>query len=256
VPARFYAPLVSAAGAPVALPEEEAHHLAHVMRLGVGRVVHVFDGRGHEYRAEVVEVSKHGVVVRPGDPVQPAPEGPLRLVLAQAILKGDHMDAVIRDATMMGVTAVRPLQTDHVTVPARAIAGTRLAARWTRSAVGSAKQCGRAVVPDVERPARVADVLRGGVTTLMLVEPRHASSLDGDVSELVRRGDDLVLMAGPEGGWSDAELALADRSGVSRWSLGPRTLRADSAALVALSVLTYLAGGAAGRVAPDRPIPG
>jgi len=239
---RFYAPDIPVDGTPVSLPQDEAHHLAHVMRLGVGRSVHVFDGRGHEYRAEILEVSRRGVVVRPIERVEAARESALRGVLAPAVLKGDHMDAVVRDATMMGVAEIVPVLTDHVVVPARALAGSGPGSRWWRVALGAAKQCGRAVVPSISPPARLAEIVRPGTPTVMLVEPRCTGQSATGIAALARDRREVLLLVGPEGGWSEAELAAAAEAGVHRWSLGPRTLRADSAAMVALSILGYLSG--------------
>lgn len=256
MPARFYAPHAFPGGGPVRLPDDEAHHVAHVMRLGVGHVVHIFDGRGHEYRAEVLEVSRRGVVVQPHEAVAAAQESPFGIVLAQAVLKGDRMDAVVRDATMMGVAAIRPTVTDHVAVPSRALGTDRLAARWRRIALGSAKQCGRAVVPDVAAPVPLSEVLRDAHRVVMLVEPRHAAVGAPDLAARLRDDSDLVLLVGPEGGWSDAELELARESEAGLWSLGPRVLRADAAALVALSILAYLADAPAPRRPASGPMTG
>jgi 16S rRNA (uracil1498-N3)-methyltransferase len=162
--------------------------------------------------------------------------------VAQAVLKGDHMDDVVRDVTMMGAAAIRPVVTDHVVVPGRALASPRLAERWRRVALGSAKQCGRAVVPDILAPCLFADVMRGDAPVLMLVEPSRAgTATPAEFRRLCGGAAEVVLLVGPEGGWSDEEVGAAAGGGVHCWSLGPRTLRADRAAMVAISVLDYLA---------------
>jgi len=114
---RFFAPDLQPDLAIVALSPEESGHLTRVLRLGVGARVLVFDGRGHQHVASVAALEKSSVVLNVLEPFLAAPEARVPIVLAQAVLKGDKMEAVIRDATMMGVTAVRPVITQRTVVP-------------------------------------------------------------------------------------------------------------------------------------------
>jgi len=242
---RVYIAEVAEGEARLEVTGDEAHHLTRVVRVRVGESVSVFDGGGREWSARVDTVGRQTVGLLLDGPVTPVPEPPVVVTLAIGVLKGDQMDAVIRDATVMGVSTVVPLATDHVTVPARAWRDDGAAARWHRVAVAAAKQCGRAVVPTVA-PVTPFDrvweqVATTGGTRLVLacVEPvvtgREVFST-ADWRTLPRPAEVLVLV-GPEGGWSPAELALmADRQ-VHTVSLGPRTLRAESVPAVALSVV-------------------
>src|SRR5262245_9993759 len=103
---RFHAPNAKTSGEPITLPDDEALHLARVLRLGVGATIAVFDGRGHEWGATVVEVEKQQVRVRIGDATAPAAEPHVAVTLAPAVLKGEKMDDLIRDAVMIGVAAI------------------------------------------------------------------------------------------------------------------------------------------------------
>ena len=140
---RFHAPDLDAGSRFVRLPVDEANHLTRVLRLGVGDEVAVFDGRGREFRARVTAAAREVVDVELVAPLVPAAEPRVPLTLVQAVLKGDKMEAVIRDATMMGVTAIEPVITTR-TIARQTGRDTQ---RWTRVAVSSAKQCGRATVP-------------------------------------------------------------------------------------------------------------
>src|SRR6185369_556951 len=144
-----------------------------VLRLGVGARVLVFDGRGHQHEASVATIDKNGVVLNVLEPVPAAPEARVPIVLAQAVLKGDKMEAVIRDATMMGVAAIRPVITQRTVVPRSAADQPGVQTRWHRVAVSSAKQCGRAVVPRIEPPAAFEVLLddTSSASRLILVEP-------------------------------------------------------------------------------------
>src|SRR5205823_2186144 len=131
---------------------DEAEHLTRVLRLGVGDTVSVFDGRGREFVARVASAVRRDVRVQLMSRVEPPPESSVPLTLAQAVLKADKMDDVIRDAVMMGVAAVQPIVTKRTEVTVAAlINGTRVD-RWRRVAIASTKQSHRAVVADIRVP--------------------------------------------------------------------------------------------------------
>jgi 16S rRNA (uracil1498-N3)-methyltransferase len=242
VAARFYLPAFDGEGRRATLPPEESHHLAHVMRLGPGAGVRVFNGRGREWDATIASVSRAGAVVEIGQPAQPVAECAAPIVLVQALLKGDHFEAVVRDATMLGAAAVWPLVTAHTAVPTR-VAGARALERWHRVAVASAKQCGRAVVPEIRPPSPVEAVLgaEADAARLLLVEPAAGGSPLSRVDSLGERArrHGAIVLVGPEGGWHADEVAGAAAAGFVPWRLGTATLRADAAAAAAMAVLRY-----------------
>jgi 16S rRNA (uracil1498-N3)-methyltransferase len=243
---RFFAPDLQPDVAIVALSAEESGHLARVLRLGVGARVLIFDGRGHQHEASVATIDKSTVVLNVLEPVPAAAEARVPIVLAQAVLKGDKMEAVIRDATMMGVAAIRPVITQRTVVPRSAADQPGVQTRWHRVAVASAKQCGRAVVPRIEPPAAFEVLLQdtSSASRLILVEPAAlaADPADGDRTLDGAAPDSALVLIGPEGGWTEDEVARAQQAGCRPLSLGARTLRAESAPLAALSVLTYAWG--------------
>jgi 16S rRNA (uracil1498-N3)-methyltransferase len=250
VPRIHVAGLVLAAG-PLEVPADEAHHLQHVLRLRAGAAVRVFDGAGHEWEARVARVDRRGVAVELLNPVTPGPEWDVNVVLAQAVLKGERMDGVVRDATMLGVAAVWPMTTRHDAVGTRA-SDPRQGERWRRVAAASAKQCGRAVVPAIRDVTGIDDVLtaRREQVGLLLVEPAALPAVPvggrGDRSlEAVRdraRSAGAVVLVGPEGGWAGEEVERAIAAGCVPWTLGGLTLRADAIAVCALAVLRYAWG--------------
>lgn len=234
---RFYAPDARAASPSVVLPPDQAHHLTHVLRLTVGAEVNVFDGRGHEWAGRVSSASRRAATVDLLAPVAPAAEAPVRVTLAMGLLKGDQMDAVVRDATMLGVAAIVAVSSAHVAVPARAWRTGAALQRWRRVAVASARQCGRAVVPAITPVTPFASVLDEHTAELlvMCVEPARATVAALD--EQPPRPSSAVLLVGPEGGWSTGEIDLAVGRGARLLQLGPRTLRAETAPIAALSLL-------------------
>jgi 16S rRNA (uracil1498-N3)-methyltransferase len=240
VNARFYAPDASRTGDLVALPDDEAQHLTRVLRVGEGEAVRVFNGRGDEFEAIVEEASKTGVRVRVGARQAAAAEAAVSITLAQAVLKGDKMDDVVRDAVMMGVAAIQPIITTRTEVTRAVLERGNRLERWQRIAVSSAKQCHRAVVPAVLPPCPFDDLPRNVLDlrlpnpAFMLVEPRASTGVVPlrDIDPVPPR--EAAVVVGPEGGWTSEEIALAGEA--CRFvTLGSRTLRADAMAIVALA---------------------
>lgn len=248
---RFFAPLATATAQRVELPDEEATHLTRVLRLTTGDRVRVFDGLGAEWLATIEEATRRHVSVVLQETLAPAPEARTSITLAIAVLKGDKMDDIVRDAVMLGVIAVRPFVSTRTEISAASIARSERIARWQRIAIASVKQCGRAVVPLVHPVSQFDDIVNGEDATLMLVEP-HARSTpsrraDGetgsttgnaltslrDVPRLAR----LTLIVGPEGGWTTDEVQRASARGTMLLTLGNQTLRADAVPLVALTAV-------------------
>jgi 16S rRNA (uracil1498-N3)-methyltransferase len=244
---RFFAPALDPGDETVALPRDEAEHLTRVLRLGVGDTVSVFDGRGHEFLARVASAVRRDVRVQVLSRVEPAAEAAVAITLAQAVLKADKMDEVIRDAVMLGVAAVQPIVTKRTEMTVALVRDTRVE-RWRRVALSSTKQSHRAVVPDVRTPLTFETFLEDppGALRLMLVEPAAASSAEDveSMSTLQARPApaDAVVMVGPEGGWTEPEWSAARERGVRLVTLGHRTLRADAVPIAAISVLQFVWG--------------
>ena len=226
----------------VGLPADEAHHLARVLRLRAGDTIAVFDGRGREATARIESVTARRVSVQVVEPRAAAPEPRVAVTLAQALLKSDKMDRVIRDAVMLGVTGLQPFVSRRSDVPMKAVRSGGRQDRWDRTVISSVKQCGRAVVPPVHATREFHDVLRettAGARLMFVepaagVEPAELTSLEG------QRPSTVVVFIGPEGGWDPHELTDAARAGVQLLSFGRRVLRADAAAAAVIPVLRYI----------------
>ena len=232
---RFYAPELDASGQAILAPDEAAH-LVRVLRLGVGAEIDVFDGRGCMFHATVVELARAGVRATIHGPSPAAPEPALRVTLVISVLKGDKMDDVVRDAAMMGVAAIQPVMSARSEVGLAALRRGHRTERWTRIAIASVKQCGRAVVPAIGEPVALDAWIarRSTEQILVLREPSRGSPRrlrDVEPSAAAQ------LLIGPEGGWSDQECDGFEAAGFHPVSLGGRTLRADAAPIVALAAL-------------------
>jgi 16S rRNA (uracil1498-N3)-methyltransferase len=230
---RFHAP--GAMPPSVALRDGEAAHLTRVLRLGPGAEIVVFDGEGREWLGRVASVGRTEAVVDLGRPLVPAAEPPVHVTLAVGLLKRDEMDHVVRDATMLGVVRIAPFTSARVVVPGRSRQDEAIE-RWTRVAIASAKQCARAVVPRIAPVMPLAPLMTDPDHDLRIVCVEPSAAAGDQVQDLPRPVRALVCI-GPEGGWTDQELAAARAAGAHLVSLGPRRLRADTAPAVALAAL-------------------
>jgi 16S rRNA (uracil1498-N3)-methyltransferase len=236
---RFHVP-DAGPGAVILLPEHWAHHAREVLRLRAGDPVRVFDGAGAEFEATLETVTRREVVARLRGPVAARAESPLHIVLAVAPLKGDLMELVIQKCTELGVSAIRPVVTVRTDAAARpALQGSRQE-RWDKVASGAAAQCGRAVVPGVAPTARLPELLAQpfpGSKVLLWEIPGQRR-----LRELPPPGPDLLLLVGPAGGWEPAEAQQILDAGFQPASLGPRILRAETAAVAAVAAVQALWG--------------
>jgi 16S rRNA (uracil1498-N3)-methyltransferase len=247
---RFFAPALDAGDDTALLARDEAEHLTRVLRLGVGDTVAVFDGRGSEFHARVVAADHRTVRVQVLSRIEPAAEPSVALTLAQAVLKADKMDDIVRDAVMMGVCAIQPLVTKRTeTTVAALLRGARVD-RWKRIALASVKQSRRAVLPEIRTPLTFHDFLNDPLPelTIMLVEPFAGEEGSGAAAapiSALRQSPaphDAAILVGPEGGWDPTECAAVSDRGIRAITLGHRTLRADAVPVAAISVLQFLWG--------------
>jgi len=236
---RVFVSTITANDRVVALPVADAHHLVRVLRLKAGDDVRVFDGRGHEWAGRLTGSSASSAAVEIVNEIAPAEEPAVRVTLAVGLLGRDQMDAVIRDATMLGVWAIVPMVTARVSVPERAWRSGGAITRWRRVAVASAKQCGRAVVPTVGAvtPFDTLLHLSAGSSLIMCVEPGPGAVSIGVPEVATPRPTSALVMVGPEGGWSSDERRAAVAAGATAVQLGPRILRAETAPIVILTAL-------------------
>lgn len=239
---RLYAPTLTDTSIAVELPDTESHHAVHVLRLGPGDAVLVFNGVGLQAAAEIETSSARRVTCRVTGLAPALPELLPEVTVAVALLKGHKMDDVVRDVTMLGARCIQPFGAARSERPPRAGAADAAVNRWRRVALASVKQCGRATLP-VIAPFVPFDELvasRSARLGLLLVEPAlsSADAIGPDATSAVPAG--VVLATGPEGGWTPAEVGLATDAGWHRWRVATATLRAEAAPTVGLGILQYL----------------
>lgn len=235
---RFYDPDLDPESGSARLSPDEAHHLTRVLRLVAGDMVTVFNGRGVEWRARVDRASREAVTLTLLEPVA-ARMPAVAITLAQAILKGEAMEDVVRDCTMIGVAGIQPVLSERTTVKRRTLAVAH--DRWRRIALASVKQCGTARLPEILRPTQFDQWLPSPLPahSYLLIEPGTSLPEVTTVRQLALSPapPSALLLVGPEGGWTESERDAAITAGAIPLSLGPLTLRASTVALAAGAAL-------------------
>ena len=207
------------------LSEEEGHHVHKVLRGRPGDRVEVVDGAGRLFVADLLGGSE--AVILEERPTAEGDEG--EVVLYQAVPKGRHMDLVVEKATELGVSLVVPLATERSVV--RLSEGDGKARRWRRVAEAAARQSLRLRIPEVAEVVSFPEAAReAGETGVLLHNGAELPPLEDVMS-----GPVVGLFVGPEGGFSDGELAIAREAGLSLASLGPHRLRSETAGMVAVA---------------------
>ena len=226
---RLYIDHAFVPGQAVPLEPGQSHYLSGVMRQGVGAEIAVFNGRDGEWTARIDSAGKRGGAL--SLVAQTAPQrDPPDLWLLFAPIKKARTDFIVEKAAELGAARIQPVQTDHTN--AERIARDRLQAH----AVEAAEQCGGTFVPEVADLAPLARLLDGWDNARRILWADEALAGSAETLSGLPRGPWAILI-GPEGGFSDAERRrLSDMAVVTRISLGPRILRADTAAVAALTL--------------------
>lgn len=239
------------------LRDAEAHHARDVLRLKPGDKVVVFNGRGREITAEVVDPARGKISLRK---LHESEMPPLRcqIVLAQAIPKGKNMEMIVQKAVEIGASEIFPLISERTIVDLDPHEATQKQAKWQTVAIEAAKQCGQNWLPQVHMPQKLKSLFHEGMAVaaaktevrpsrppLQLIgslQPGalHLKKILAEYSSEHRQLPASVLMfIGPEGDFTPAEIALARSHGCLPITLGPIVLRVETAAIYCLSVLSY-----------------
>ncbi|MBX3519471.1 MAG: 16S rRNA (uracil(1498)-N(3))-methyltransferase [Xanthobacteraceae bacterium] len=226
-----------AAAQEAVLGPEQSHYLRQVMRLADGAEVIVFNGRDGEWLARLAASGKRGAVLQPQKQIRPQPEtfGP---VYAFAPLKQARLDYMVQKAVEMGVSRLSPVLTQFTQVNRMNMD------RMRANAIEAAEQCGILVLPALDEPLTFEKWLAAQPASSRIVFCDEDSAEKSPVEELRgAKAEELSVLVGPEGGFSENERrALLAHQNVIRLSLGPRILRADTAAVAALALVHAVCG--------------
>jgi 16S rRNA (uracil1498-N3)-methyltransferase len=265
---RFYiAPETWNSVAPM-LGGSEAHHAREVLRMKAGEKLVLFNGQGREITAEIVDLSGSEIRLRKLHETETQPLQ-CRIVLGQAIPKGKNMELIVQKAVEIGAAEIAPIISDRTIVQVDSETAAQKQSKWRQVAIEAAKQCGQNWLPRVHTPRKLADffsVVEAGVspaesrgsqptrlplqTNIDRFDLRLIGSLQPDAQHLKKiladysrehehRPRGVLMLIGPEGDFTPAELSLARRHGCQPITLGPIILRVETAAIYCLSILSY-----------------
>ena len=236
---RIYTDQTLSIGEELTLSENSSRHLVSVLRMQVGQSAMFFNGEGGEYTGRLTNACKTNSTVLIDSFSAVEKESNLKLHLAIGVSKGDRMDWIIQKATELGVTEISPIFTDRTEVK---LSGSRLdkkLSHWQKIAISACEQSQRNRVPSINPIIPFDDWLElkhNGLKLLM----NHLADLG--ISETSPRDQNIVLLIGPEGGLSENEICVAETSGYTSVSMGPRILRTETAPVAALSILQSIWG--------------
>jgi 16S rRNA (uracil1498-N3)-methyltransferase len=236
VTARFHCAIALSANSALSLPPGAARHV-QVLRMQPGDALTLFDGRGGEYAATIERMGRAEVEVRVGEHTAIEREAARRVHLAVGMPANERMDWLVEKATELGVASIQPLVTAHAVLRLTGERAEKKNAHWGAIAVAACEQCGRNRMPEIFPVQSFADWL----AALADGAPRFILSLSEDAQPLRDAArsqlDDMWVLSGPEGGLSAAEEQAAIARSFTPLSLGPRVLRAETAALAAVALL-------------------
>ncbi len=225
----------------IKLNADKSHYLTFVLRCKRGDRISVVDGKGKACEAEIVEISKKHVFINILSETALDTESALNLILCQGIPKGEKMDMVVQKATELGVKEIIPLITERCVVKE-----TRKVKRWQKIAEEAAEQCGRTIIPTVHEPVEFRLLFTVHCSQQMngfIFWEEGGLSLKDAISKLAIHPSTyspIHLLVGPEGGFTSEEVKLAEDHGFIRTTLGKRTLRAETAAIVSVALVQFL----------------
>ncbi len=240
---RFFKQDIS--GDTILVTGQEAKHISRVLRMQEGDMLILFDGSGMEYLCRISGMEEEGVTVCVEEKKQSDRELPVNITLCQAVIKSDHLDYVVQKCTEAGVFAFLPFLSERCVKRPDEKSAHKLWEKEKRVALEAAKQCGRARVPEVSRILSFeelkAEVLQAKGLKLLAYENEKNTT----IKEVLKQNpaQDILLIIGPEGGFSEREVRGLCEAGAVACTLGKLILRAETAGLVAAAMISYEAMG-------------
>lgn len=235
---RLYNSTALQCGGTIELDDESAHYVRTVLRLKKGSEIIVFNNQGGEYSGRISESSRKRVAIDINKWVDRDVESNLQVTLGLAISKSTRMDFAIQKSVELGVNNITPLVTERSVVRLTNDSKLQKIRHWQKIAQHAAEQSGRTLVPLVNDVTNLDNWVENQAGLKIFLDPRAQKKL----TELQAEQEKMILLAGPEGGFSEAERITAKQSGFIPVQLGSRILRSETAALAALAAAQTLWG--------------
>ncbi len=231
----------------VVISGQDARHMGRVLRLKPGDPVAMTDGRGRDYTGKIETISPDRVQVSVVEEKQSKTESDLHLTVCSAMLKDKKMDGVIKQLTQLGVSRWIPFSSSRSVPSPNSKKISRRMERWETIARESLKQCRRSCLVDILPPMEFGEVLAlAEAFDHKIAFWEEASCPLGRLGDKKDKGQQAIVLIGPEGGFSESEILKAEAQGFVSYSLGPRILRAETAASTAAGLVQYILGDMGG----------
>ncbi|MBI5420495.1 MAG: 16S rRNA (uracil(1498)-N(3))-methyltransferase [Deltaproteobacteria bacterium] len=237
----FFVDRRNISGDTAVLSGTEAGHMLRTLRLRAGDAFFAFDEAGNRYRMRIIEATSRSLRAEVLESSAPEPPPRVPITLLVGLPKADKMDFILTKATELGCSRVVPFRSSRTIPRLDAQDARKRLLRWERVALAAAKQCGSGCVPDISPLLSYPDALRAAASSegrIIFYEGEAKSGLKRALSGFAGIRS-VALLVGPEGGFSEDEVRDAERSGFLRAGLGTRILRVETAAIAALSMVTY-----------------
>lgn len=238
---RFYIRPDSLKNGKIYVGKEESHHIIDVMRLREGDSTTVFDGTGKEYEGKISSIENKRVIIDVSKIKIVDKKRPVSISLAQAIPKKDKMHLIVQKATELGANEILPVESSRTVVKSKGERRRHKIERWQKIAVEASKQCGRTELPkvrDITHFDAILDCITKYDLTIMPCLSQKSISLKSALNN-INRPDNVLVIIGPEGGFSENEIEKASEKGAVLTALGDLILRSDTAAIATLSILNH-----------------
>jgi 16S rRNA (uracil1498-N3)-methyltransferase len=240
---RLFLPPEKLTAEKIIITGDDARHLFLVLRVKPGDPLMIFDGSGYRYVCRILHCHKKEVIAEYIKKDFYSAESPISTTLAQGLPKSDKMDFIIQKSTELGISRIVPLITRYSQVR-----HTEKIERWRKIALSASQQCGRDKIPEIDEPVSLENFLTGlkgnkaDVQVKIIFFEEHKEKNLKEVLVNFRDSKDIILLTGPEGGFSGDEVSSAVENGFIQASLGPRILRTETAPVTALSIIQYELG--------------
>ena len=238
---RFFCPPPLPADGMFELPPDAAHHAHRVLRLRVNDPVQIFDGNGRALDGKISAIDGRRVVLHELQTCMDDAESPLRIILAQAMSSSEKMDWVVQKATELGAAEIQPVQTRRSVAKLAGERAEKRVAHWRSVAISACEQCGRNTLPQIGAPQEFGawlEGVRGSSASKFVLQPEGSTPLH----KQVQPKDSVILLIGPEGGFSEDEAKMAQFAGFAPIRMGKRILRTETAAVAGIAALQTLWG--------------
>ena len=226
-------------GQNLSLSVETAHHLINVLRMKQGQMIYIFNGQGGYFEATIKLITKRQIEIIIGEYHDVENESQLYITLAQGISRGQRMDYTLQKAVELGVSRIVPIMCQYGNVKLDKQQQQKRIDHWQKIIIGACEQSGRNRLPLLNIPVNFTDWINEESSGLkILLHPSRENSLD----MYQPKNNHIILLAGPEGGFSDPEVESAIKCGFNPVTLGPRVLRTETIALAAITASQVLWG--------------